>query len=366
MSATTILARSAAAVVRTTGQLDTKVDADRAQNAARQTALDVLLGMLYQSGSALANGFFGSDCLVSSSGGLNYSVATGMGLFYDGTITDAFTAQYRPIMVPTAITGSLGARDATNPRIDIICLAPDLTTDTSETVSVMAGDGSTSTTTLNRRSLYYRAIQIVAGTPAASPAAPSTPSGYIKIAQCLVPAAAGAITVTDYRPILKLSPDAIGAGAVTTASLADGAVTNVKITDGTIAGAKLTQVPCYAALTPAAESANTIATAIQIKDVDGNTLTGIKYVRLTLETVNGLVTDAAQYYFSAITTGTRVAETADTATGSTPYLLITTNSSGVANVTVTDAVGGVNRGVRLVATMMGSYGPVKYVQLPFA
>ena len=362
--ANTALPRATAKLNFVEGQLLTYVDLRRLQEAARGSVWELLAGRLYLNGTTLRDGFFGDDCKVTSSGGLNYSVAPGLGLFYDSTVSDEFAPQYAPIVNPVAATGALGAHDATHPRIDIICLGPDVTTDTSETINVMAADRTTSSTTSDRRTLYSRALQVVAGTPAASPAAPATPSGYLKVAECLVPAVAGSITVTDSRALLTISTGAIGVGGISTDMIADLAVTNAKIDDGTIESAKLAAIPFYAGLTAGAEVANVVTVDIQIKDMEGNNLTGIRYLELTLADVNHVITSAGDYYLT-LTTGTRVSETHDPVTGATPYLLIATNGSGVAQVTITDAAPGVNRSVRLFAQPMGGYGARKYVSADF-
>lgn len=363
--ANTALPRATAKLNFVEGQLLTYTDLRRLQDAARGSVWELLAGRLYLNGTTLRDGFFGDDCLVTSSGGLNYSVAPGIGLFYDSTVSEEFTPQYAPIVNPIAATGTLGAHDATHPRIDIICLAPDTDTDTSETINVMAADRTTSSTTSDRRTLYSRALQVVAGTPAASPAAPATPSGYLKVAECLVPAVAGSITVTDTRALLTISTGAVGVSGIVTDMIANLAVTNAKIAAGTIAAAKLATVPFYAFMTAGAEVANTVTVDIQIKDLDGNNLAGIRYLEFTLADVNHIITSAGDYFLTVGATGTRVAETHDPVTGNTPYLLLTTNGSGVAQVIVTDASPGVNRSVRLFAQPMGGYGPRKYVSCDF-
>lgn len=359
------LTRANAGATFTTGQLLTTQDVLRMQNGARQVAIELLIGRLYLSGGALPTGFFGTDCLASSSGGLNYSVAPGLGLQLDTTITEAFTSQLRPIVVGAAITGTLGARDATNPRIDILCLKADYDTDTSESINVMAGDGSTSASTADRRSLYSYAFQVVAGTPAGSPVAPATPTGYIKIAQCAVPALSGSIVVTDYRPLLVLDSAAIGVGAVDTEQLAAAAVTTAKIEDGTITAVKMNMVPVYCSMTANAESSNTITIDVQVVDLDGNPKASIYYLEFSLANTTHQIMDGADYYLTIGAAGNRVVETHDSSPAVGPYALVTTNSSGVCNIVIHDAVTGTNRGVRLIAQVMGGYGPRKYIQAPF-
>lgn len=368
--ANTALARFTAGVTFIAGQLATFTDFRRIQNAIRQNTMEALFGRLFLNGTTLRDGFFGNDCLVSSSGGLNYSVAAGLGFMYDSTVTDEFTAQYRPIVVPSAITGALGAHDASNPRIDIICLAPAFTADTNESITVRASDGTLTTPTADRRSLYYRAIQVVAGTPAGSPSAPATPSGYMKIAECAVPAVSGDIVVTDSRTVMVMSQGALGPLSIATANLQASAVTAAKIAADTITAAKMYYInkPQYVAMTVSAEgtpAANKITVDIQVTDGDGNALDAPKTIELVIKSANGAVFTGSDYAITIGSTGTEVVETNDVGSGAYPYMLLTTDIHGVAQVIVEDIVTGANRGVRLFAKVMGTVSIDKYVQLPF-
>ncbi|MHB1702422.1 MAG: hypothetical protein ACYCSN_20270, partial [Acidobacteriaceae bacterium] len=90
---------------------------------------------------------------------------------------------------------TIAAADATNPRIDI----------------VVAGI-NTST------SPYTPTIEVVTGTPAASPVAPVTPSGYIALAQIAVAANATSISnanITDVRVLATLSSPGVANGVAT-------------------------------------------------------------------------------------------------------------------------------------------------------
>jgi hypothetical protein len=148
------------------------------------------------------SGFVGpSDCLVSlSSAPLTIQVAKGIGFYYDSAESGAFSAHYKPIIVPSAFTHELGAHDATNPRIDIVCLAPSTTDDQPSSRLVL----NTGTTSINKRTRLSYDYTVVAGTPAATPSAPAVPSGYVKIAECRVPATSGSAVITDHRPRLVL------------------------------------------------------------------------------------------------------------------------------------------------------------------
>ena len=81
-----------------------------------------------------------------------------------------------------ATTATINTADPTNPRIDLICI----------TVSDAFYTGVTNTVTFN----------VVAGTPAGSPAAPATPTNSIVLAQVAVAALAATIVnanITDKR-----------------------------------------------------------------------------------------------------------------------------------------------------------------------
>lgn len=79
----------------------------------------------------------------------------------------------------SAETGTLTARNATNPRIDLVVFR---VLDT----SVVAGHGA-----------YTGRIEIIAGTPAASPVAPSLPTLAVELARITVPIAGGAAATVD-------------------------------------------------------------------------------------------------------------------------------------------------------------------------
>jgi len=173
---------------------------------ADRSALHLLAEVIWDSIShAPASGFFGSSCLVSVSAGLTMGIARGLGFYYDPAASDKFDTHLKPIAIPLATTTTLDAHDA-DPRIDIICVASATADD--ESVSDAIRDPSTGTVTtqtIDTRRAWYYTLQVVKGTPAASPAIPSTPAGYIKIAECRVPATAGAVGVVDTRPRLYLS-----------------------------------------------------------------------------------------------------------------------------------------------------------------
>lgn len=97
-----------------------------------------------------------------------------------------------------ALSATITAADATNPRIDRVCL----------TVADSAYTGSTNTVTVN----------VVAGTPAGSPVAPATPTNSISLATVAVGAGVTTIVtanITDTRVRTKIDEVVLGTSSAT-------------------------------------------------------------------------------------------------------------------------------------------------------
>ena len=62
--------------------------------------------------------------------------------------------------------------------------------------------GIVSVASVDTRRIFYGAVTVTKGTAGATPSAPATPAGHIKLAEALVPATAGAVVLTDFRPRL--------------------------------------------------------------------------------------------------------------------------------------------------------------------
>jgi hypothetical protein len=103
---------------------------------------------------------------------------------------------------------TIGTAHASNPRIDLVGIQ---LRDPSEGGSA------------GRDSIF----SVVAGTPAASPSAPSAPDSFLTLAQVLVPASATAISDTDITDMR--SPARLKHEVVNTDSLGDGTVTTAKV-----------------------------------------------------------------------------------------------------------------------------------------
>lgn len=201
-------------VMVTTGEKVTSTDLVRVGTIAEQTVYNGILARLFADSSGVPrSGFIGDDCLVSIGAGLQLNIAKGFGMFYDTSASGDFAPWWLPVVLDSTGSVTLGAHDATNPRIDVVCITPATEDDNSETVYVKSG-GVVSTTSEDKRRKWSGTLSVVAGTPNASPAVPATPSGKIALAEVSVPAVSGAVTVRDVRPILSPGYDLRPAGVV--------------------------------------------------------------------------------------------------------------------------------------------------------
>jgi len=441
-------------LVFTDGQLATITDIRRLQHIAVQGMFDLIMaGLTWDNvNDAPRDGVLGDGLTVAVVAGLNISVSPGVGFFYDSTVTDEFPARYRPIVVSASDTSKWCLARESDPRIDVVSIAPDTDTDTSEANPTVV-DGVPGSLTQDRRKFYTYAITITKGTAAAVPVAPATPSGHLKLAEVNVPATSGALVIRDCRPILQIgdriasvpgreyhsnwvpgastemevtqsatpsmvlrvaggsvdiygqrlrfapqtvtvttadatnpridvvtatsagvlavvagtpagSPSVPSAGSVALAQVAVAAtdttletanITDVRqrtpysgalLTAATVAATKMATTPWYPGLSVSAEGtpgANQFTITGQVKDSDGNALSGHKTMRVTILDMQGTQITAT-YAISAISVGTRFLS-ANPTYSALPCagVLLTTNSTGAFTIVV-DCAAGANKG----------------------
>lgn len=137
-----------------------------------------IAGSFLSSGAALAYGGVipcGGALQVTAGSGLSVNVATGFAIVPSGA-GSLYGAYQCGQMSSSNLT--IATADPTNPRLDLVCV----------TVNEL-GDSSSAAE-----------IQVITGTPAVSPSAPSLPSYSIALAQVLVPASSSTVsTITDSR-----------------------------------------------------------------------------------------------------------------------------------------------------------------------
>jgi len=196
-------------VLWTTNELITSDDLNRMGPVAAASIFDLVLGRLFfeDQEDASFSGVFGDGLQVTLVSGLQVQIGTGWGMYEDTTVTDAFGVVYRPVVLSTAENETLDAHDA-NPRIDVISIGP-ATEDDEAASRYFKSGGSASVSSVDTRRVWSSTITVTKGTAAASPTAPSTPSGHIKLAEIDVPATSGAITIRDHRPRLHFGQQAL-------------------------------------------------------------------------------------------------------------------------------------------------------------
>ncbi len=147
---------------------------------------------------------------------MRVDVLAGAGAIFIGATPSPQHPLNLAILRATTQSPTLNDGDGTHPRIDVVSITPATALLDSE-LMLLPGGGTQAQFT---RRGPGTTIVVTEGTPAASPVAPSTPSGSIKLAEVLVPAgltAAGggtdAATITDYRNKLGVAtrgPDTAG------------------------------------------------------------------------------------------------------------------------------------------------------------
>lgn len=135
------------------------------------------LGPAAGTSTGVLPGVLGAGLAVSAASGMNVSVQGGSFLVSAPAATNGgYVAS-----LTSQATLSIATSDPVNPRIDLVC----------------------ATVTDNGNSSSYGEVQVVTGTPASSPSAPSTPAASIRLAYVTVPALATSIVsgdIADERP----------------------------------------------------------------------------------------------------------------------------------------------------------------------
>ena len=186
------------------GQEITFEDLSRIAIASERGIFDRIVYQLMQ---RKEDAFFGDSFFVSYATSTSVSVRAGVGFQTDGTQVSP-EPQKRMLYLASNTTVSLDAPDGANDRIDIICVKHRVSDELTESRKFKNASTSVVTTeSLVTQKDWNAEVIAVSGTPAGSPSAPSVPSGYLKIAECLVPAAAGMADqddITDSRTLMPV------------------------------------------------------------------------------------------------------------------------------------------------------------------
>lgn len=157
------------------------------------------------------NAFFSDSLKVSYSSPTQVNVAAGLGFQFDAAQVSPEPTR-RPVYLAAITAVNLTTPDGTNPRIDSICVKADRAAElTGNRKYKDPGTGVVSLQSFTLQEDWMSTLLAVAGTPAGSPVAPATPAGYIKLAQCTIPAVvgmSGSGNVTDFRTLMPVGATA--------------------------------------------------------------------------------------------------------------------------------------------------------------
>lgn len=149
-------------------------------------------------------GFIGDGFLPEAgSGALDLNVQAGIGFQWDGTFSNPFGADYKPVVLPAVQTHTfVRPGTSTHARIDVLSAQAGIVEDQPGVRQHKdVSTGMRSTKTFDLRALWSTSVTITEGTPATSPVAPSTPAGHIKIGEVYIPSSSsgGSIIIRDHR-----------------------------------------------------------------------------------------------------------------------------------------------------------------------
>jgi len=182
-----------------------RADLNATSKALQKEIYDRLAYELVQRGE---NSFFSDSFLCQFSAANSIVVKKGVGFQSDATQVSP-EPQKRMLFLGSDTTKLISSPDSVNDRIDIVCvrnaLVDELTGSRKYKDATPAGVITTQTLVIQKD--WLSEILLVDGTPGVSPAVPSTPSGYLKIAELYVTAVtglAGVGAVTDTRSLMPI------------------------------------------------------------------------------------------------------------------------------------------------------------------
>lgn len=187
------------------GQEITFEDLNAVSSALERTIYDRLFYRLLQK---VEDAFLDDSLLVEYATATSVTVRSGVGFQSDGTQTSP-EPNKRLIYNDASATQNIAAPDASLDRIDIISVKAAIADELTE--SRKFKDEITEVVTdenLVVQKDWEASFVVTAGTPHASPSVPSTPTGYIKLAELDVTAVtglAGGGAVTDKRTLLPMA-----------------------------------------------------------------------------------------------------------------------------------------------------------------
>ena len=143
------------------------------------------------------SGFIGSSFAPSRVDANTVQLESGTGFQLDAAQV-GYEPKFREIVLGANLNVTIAAADETNPRWDIICARSKTEVTAQEERQVkIDGTGPIVAQTVDKLSENTYEVQVVAGTPAASPELPAVPAGWEKVAEVYVTAVTGVAADSD-------------------------------------------------------------------------------------------------------------------------------------------------------------------------
>jgi hypothetical protein len=189
-------------------QLDL-AEAQALAQSAEDSCYEMIQALLFTGSYRVSGGTVNADSPVDGACNVIPGVFTQAGGLFYSLATIATMNIISGAANPAAnIWGTGQAADATNPRIDIVCVSYQKTANTPQVKTFINDTVSPpvlytqSTNTLNQSAPLFSVIH---GTPSATPSAPAVPSGFMMLATVLVPANATTVTSGDITNNLSIN-----------------------------------------------------------------------------------------------------------------------------------------------------------------
>ncbi len=202
-------------------------DLNRINQVGEKTLYDRLVYELVQRSE---DAFFSDSFKVNFASGTSLIMLKGVGFQTDNTQVTP-EPQKRLLYRDTNENINLTAPDASNDRIDIVTVKASIVDEISATRKFKDAISSIiSNQSLVVQTDWEAEINVVTGVPAVSPVTPSTPAGYIKIAEVLVSAVtgvAGSGAITDTRTLMPIG-GSIGINTLGALRLTSGASVGIE------------------------------------------------------------------------------------------------------------------------------------------
>jgi hypothetical protein len=152
------------------------------------------------------SGCVGDDLrCANGASALDVTVGAGVAWMVDAADTSAVGTGFKPVVIDAARALTLDPHDLSHPRVDLVVARPATIDDERVTRTIFdVSTGGPVSAALDTVRRLTAEVDVLTGTPGASPAEPAVPAGWMLLCRADVPAVSGTVTLSDRRPLLGL------------------------------------------------------------------------------------------------------------------------------------------------------------------